>query len=218
MRSNAKKKQSKKKLVSSVEKFENLSLLRLQPPTWEPAGVLHGSARYVANSSVGLQVLSIYDLLTIPFIMAVTAVLGFPFAVAARIKRIRLWGFVATAGTAVGVTLVKGGIDAMGNDFNDPFRRISDSSNSYDRPAFVEMKFDKFTPSGSFHTNEAVDGNLIYISAPAGAIMDIEYAYVINSTFGAATHSYVLVGATPGTVARRPIVTTLFSPLNTNSV
>jgi hypothetical protein len=183
-----------------MDSLEKRELIRLQPLQIQPSPVCHCVRRFKTTGALSQQTLTIFDLVKSFGIMAVTTTLGYPLAVAARLKRLRVWGFVATAGTPVNVVVTKAGIDASGNDFNDSFRTVQDSSVSFDRPAFVEMKLDKYTPSGSFHTNENVDGNLLYITCPNGAIIDLEFAYVLNNTTAAAAKTYTLIGAAVGTI------------------
>jgi hypothetical protein len=183
-----------------MENIEKRELIRLQPLSYEPSPVCHGCKRFRTTGALNQQTFSIFDLIKMHGLMAVTTVLGYPLAVACRLKRIRIWGFVATAGTPVTCTLTKAGIDATSNDYNDSFRTISDTSVSYDRPAFVEMRLDKFTPSGGFHTNENVDGNLVYFTCPNGAIIDFEYAYVLNNATAASAKTFTLIAANVGTI------------------
>jgi hypothetical protein len=207
--------QSKKTMVAQLERTEKRELLRLQPVQWQAAPVEFGSSRYTTTSALALTTLTIFDVLSMAGVFAATTVLGYPLAVAVRLKRIRVWGFVATAGTAVSVVLQKAGIDSGGNDFNDSFRKIQDSSNSFDRPAFVEMKFDPYTPSGSFHTNENVDGNILYLSCPSGSVIDFEFNYVWNGTTALSPKTYVITSAA-GTVGRTKIFSSNANPNGVN--
>jgi hypothetical protein len=208
---------SEKTLVTQLERDEKRSIIRLQPIQWEAAPVTGGTARYVATSALNLTTMTIKDLISVPGIFATTTVLAYPVSVAVRMKRIRVWGFVATAGTPVTVAVQKAGIDSGGNDFNDSFRKVQDSSNSFDRPAFIELNFDKFSPSGSFHTNENVDGNLLYVTAPSGAIIDIDYNYVWNGTTSLSPMTYVVTTAA-GTVGRFKILSANCSAVGVNNL
>lgn len=196
-------------MASQLDGLEKRELLRLQPIAYEPLVKKPGHIRYSATGSLANNSITIFALLTIPGIMATTSTLGFPLAVAVRLRKMRIWGFVATAGTPVTVALQKSGIDSSGNDFNDAFTRISDTSVSFDRPAFIEVNFDQYTPSGSFHTSENVDGNLVNITCPAGAIVDFHYTYIVNYANAVPASGYTLVAATAGTIYRKTILGSL---------
>jgi hypothetical protein len=215
---NGKNAKSKKTVVSQLERFEEHNTLRLQPVQWEPTPVLSGKARYTANAAVANVTMTINDLLTLPGIMAVTSILAYPVAVAVRLRRARVWGFVATAGTPVLVKLQKAGVDSAGNDFNDSFRTINDSSNSFDRPAFIEMNFDKYSPSGSFHTTSNTNGNVLFLTCPSGAVVDFDYSFVPATNTSAPTITNVIVGQSVGTSGRNKIVSSLLTPSGVNSL
>ena len=206
---------SQKKVVSQLERIEERELLRLQPLQWNPAPVLSGQARYTATSAVGGLTLSIKELLSMPGLMCTTTVLAYPTCVAARLRKVQVWGFVATAGTPVSVKLQKAGIDSTGNDFNDSFRQVQDSSNSFDRPAFCEMSFDKFTPSGSFHTTEAVSGNLLTMTCPSGSVIDYFYSYVPGWSNSPSATTFVVTNVA-GATGRVSLLSNNLTPASVN--
>lgn len=201
---------STKKVASQLDSIERRELLRLQPISYEPLAKVSGHIRFAASSALGNNTISIYDIVRLPGFMAATTTSGYNLAVAVRLRKMRIWGFVATAGTPVTVSLQKAGIDSSGNDFNDSFSRKSDTSVSFDRPAYIEMNFEQFTPSGAFHTNAAVDGNVVNITCPAGAIVDFHYTYVMNYANAAPT-AIVLVGANVGTLYHKTILGSLIA-------
>jgi len=57
---------------------------------------------------------------------------------------------------------------------------FSDTSSNLSIPAFVDLQPSSKTPLGSWHTNQLVNNNLATIIAPAGAIMDIDFEFVLN--------------------------------------
>lgn len=218
MRKNGKiSKKPAKKMASQLDSLEKRELLRLQPVEYEPLSKNGGHIRFAALSALGNNSIKIFDLILLPGLMAISSIAGFALAVAVKLRKIRIWGFVATAGTPVTVALQKAGIDSSGNDFNDSFTRKSDTSVSFDRPAFIEMNFDQFSPSGSWHTNENVDGNVVNITCPAGAIVDFYYTAVMNYANAAPTSAYTLVGATVGTLYHKTILGSLVAQ-NVNTI
>jgi hypothetical protein len=206
---------SQKALVTQLERDEERQLVRLQPLQWEPCAVIGGEARYNATSALTLTTLTIKDLISVPGVFATTTVLAYAMAVAVRIRKIRIWGFVATAGTAVNVRVQKAGIDSTSNDYNDSFKQVQDTSNSFDRPAYVEIKFDRYTPSGAFHTSANISGNLVNITCPAGSVVDIFYSYVPGWATPASGTTWV-VGSTAGTTGRMTICSNNLNPVGVN--
>jgi len=207
---------SKTSMVTQLERAEKLSLIRLQPIQWESAPILHGVARFTSTGGTNFVVLSIRDLLILPGVVMTTTTVAIPTCLAVRLKRMRIWGPVTTQGTSVSVSIQKAGIDSTSNDFNDPFRKVQDSSLSFDRPAFVQLNFDKFTPSGSWHTNVNINGNIATVYCPAGAIIDFDYAYVqnMNNAVSATTFS----GLTANTVGTQGRIRVLGAGCTPNGV
>jgi hypothetical protein len=130
--------------------------------------------------------------------MAITAITGVFLSNQARIRRVSIWGPVATAGTPVSVELKWSDQPGFAGGLASPPCTTGDTSVSFDRPAYATIRPPK---DSYFHTwLQTNNGStMIVITAPAGSILDFEMDALIDD-LGALTATRALVGATPGTL------------------
>lgn len=112
-----------------------------------------------------------------------------------RLKRLQIWGPVATAGTPVTVSLRL----AQSNlDFSSPPKTWSDTSVSFDHPAFVDFHPPKGSLIDKWHTS--VQGDQAFLMTfPVGSTIDFHFNFVLNDAL-ALQNGPTLSGATVGTI------------------
>jgi len=118
-----------------------------------------------------------------------------------RLKSITLWGPVATAGTPVSVSLTWSN---NSEDFESPPSTKTDTSISFDHPAFMGLKPPKNSLCSKWHSSGLTD-SLFVFSVPAGATVDFEIDWVLcdgpNTPYVAGP---TLIGATTGNIYHHP--------------
>ncbi len=110
-----------------------------------------------------------------------------------RLTKISMWGPVATAGTPVtcAVTWTE-----TGTDYETPPTTKSDTSISFDHPAFVSCK----PPAGSLASKWHNSGSTVEMCAltyPAGATVDFTFEWVMTDLAGP-TAGPTIAGGTAG--------------------
>lgn len=188
---------------------------KIMPREFLPNPQMFFKRRYGATANVFGNFTIVHALSAL--IVATTTVLGNSILSAIRIKRIQIWAPVVTNGTPVTIVLTPVTVDPGNNCFTDLPETITDTSQTLDTPAYIDYKPALDHPAGSWHASTAVDANLIQILAPQGAIMDVEYIGVINTTFTKTAFSVVLVGATAGTIYARNAAGN-FNPVSVNNI
>jgi len=123
-----------------------------------------------------------------------------------RIKRICLWSPVATAGVQVS-NMLKWVDDPASAITSGAPRTVSDSSVSFDRPAYVCLQPPKDNSSiFSQWLDTSSTTAWIQIVAPAGSIMDIHYNFILDD-IGNTSVGPTIAGGTPGNVYHKGFVT-----------
>jgi len=137
----------------------------------------------------------------------------------ARLRRVCVWGPVATAGTPVTVQL-KYVDDPTSNTQSGPPRTVSDSSISFDRPAYVCLEPPK---DNSSIFSQWFDTNLntayFVITCPSGSIVDFWFNWILDDQGATQAGPTITAASILGQIYHRSITTgggTLgcVSPLN----
>lgn len=122
-----------------------------------------------------------------------------------KIKRMCVWGPVATAGTPV-TTMLKWVDDPASNTQSGPPLTQSDTSVSFDRPAYCCLE----PPRGNSSIfSQWADANLntqwIVIGCPVGAVLDIWYDWILDD-LGATQAGPTIAAASLGTIYHKNMV------------
>jgi len=171
------------------------------PPPLEVQIVRNLKVRTTATAAVSSQ-FSWNQLAGLLGIVASSATTSLFLSNCFRLKRITVWGPVATAGTSVSVQLT---IAEAAQDFVSPPKTIFDDSISFDHPAFINVK----SPSGSlmdkWHACGATD-NAFFLACPTGSTVDFVFQWVLADALGIPPPAGpILVAATPGQIYHHPI-------------
>jgi hypothetical protein len=126
-------------------------------------------------------------------IVATSAIASVFTTLVFRLSKLRVWGPVVVAGTPVftSVTWLE-----TSNDFESPPITKSDSSISFDHPAFIDAKPPRGSLASKWHGSGQVD-NLFTLTFPVGAIFDFDFEFVMND-LGAPLAGPVIAGGTLG--------------------
>jgi len=124
-----------------------------------------------------------------------------------RLKRTCVWGPVATAGTPVTVQL-KYVDDPTGITFSGAPKTVSDTSVSFDRPAYICLEpsrdgssiFDNWMDS-----NQAV--NVIVITCPAGSTVDFFFQWIMDDQGVTTAGPTITAASVLGQIYHRSITT-----------
>jgi len=123
-----------------------------------------------------------------------------------RIKRICMWSPVATAGVPV-TNELKWVDDPNAAITSGPPRTTSDSSVSFDRPAYVCLQPPRDNSSiFSQWLDSSSTAAWIQWVAPAGSIVDIHFNFILDD-IGNTSAGPVLVGATAGNIYHKSFTT-----------
>ena len=183
-------------LSSDKRMYPNaLSLMPKELPT-NP--ISQFTRRYSASAATLFQY-SINDLLS-STVYAATTILGYSPYRAIRLRKLRIWAPVETQGTPVSIVLTPVAIDTAINSFSDLPKTITDTSISFDRPAYVEYRPTEDHPSGSWHSSTATSISLLDLALPKGAIMDVHIEGVMNLLYAPQGYTSSFVGATQGRI------------------
>jgi len=147
----------------------------------------------VVNTTFSAQ-----DFMQLAGMCAVSAILGIPDNWGFKLKSIKIWSPVATAGTTVFNSIMDVSIDSTENDTNGVPTMIMDSSMSFDKPAFVHYKPKKNSPNSFYKNGQAgaIAVAMIQIQCPIGSIIDVEMNII--SAFNRPSNSYTQVIAGAG--------------------
>lgn len=135
-----------------------------------------------------------------------------------RLRRVCIWGPVATAGTPVNVML-KFVDDPTNNTQSGAPKTVQDSSISFDRPAYCCLEPPKDNTSVF---SQWIDSSLatpwIFLAAPPGSIMDLHFNFIVDD-IGVTSAGPALIGATAGVIYHKTFTVgastwTAVSPLN----
>jgi len=152
-------------------------------------------------------------------VIAITATTSVYLCDQFRLRRICAWAPVATAGTPVTVML-KYVDDPTGNTQSGAPRTVSDTSISFDRPAYACLEPPKDNTSiFSQWFDSSLTTGVVACALPAGTIVDFYFNFIIDD-IGVTSAGPTLIAATPGNIYHKALgvgaaVLTAVPPLNT---
>ncbi len=117
-----------------------------------------------------------------------------------RMRRIIIWGPVTTAGTPVAVNL---SWDNTAQDFESPPTKFSDTSISFDWPAFVDQAPPKGSLSSKWHGSAQTD-LCFNLDCPQGSTVEFDFDFVLNDD-SIPLVGPVLIGATLGQLYHKSV-------------
>jgi hypothetical protein len=193
--------------------------IALAPPTYKAQENRAWVVRFSCGGTgtVGAQV-NINTLAGALGIIATAATTSVFIADQFRLRRVCIWGPVATAGTPVNVML-KFVDDPTSNTQSGAPRTMQDSSVSFDRPAYVCLEPPKDNTSlFSQWADSSSTTGWIFLAAPPGSIMDLHFNFIIDD-IGTTSAGPTVAGATAGTIYHKTFAVgastwTAVSPLN----
>jgi len=180
------------------------------PPPFTAQSVRSIKLRSIASGAVTQQAFTYSNLSSMLGIVSTAATAAAYISTVFRIKRITIWGPVAVAGTPVQVTIT---FTETSNDFESPPISRSDTSISFDHPAFVTMKPPKGSLLSKWHGSAQTD-EAFALTFPAGSIVDMDFDFVLND-LGAPLVGVVVVGATPGQIYHKTVNSLVPTVVNT---
>jgi len=125
----------------------------------------------------------------------------------AKLKRVCVWGPVATAGTPVTVQL-KYVDDPTSSVTSGPPKTVSDSSVSFDRPAYACLeppKREQSFFSQWFDTNQAI--GYVVITCPVGSIVDFWFNWILDDQGATSAGPVITAASVIGQIYHRSITT-----------
>jgi len=144
-------------------------------------------------------------------VIATSSTVSTYLSVAFKIRRIVMWGPVATAGTPVTVAVK---LLQTAFDYVSPPKTWTDTSVSYDHPAFIDWVPPKGSLVSKWHSS--VQGDQIFaLSYPGGATVDFHFSYVLNDATGT-INGPTLSGATVGLIYHKTAAG--LTPVEVNSL
>jgi len=135
-----------------------------------------------------------------------------------RLRRVCAWAPVTTAGTPVTVML-KYADDPASNTQSGAPRTVSDTSISYDRPAYACLEPPKDNTSiFSQWMDSSLTTNVLAVVLPAGTTIDFYFNFIIDD-IGITSAGPTVAGATAGTIYHKAFAAgaatiTAVAPLN----
>ncbi len=199
--------------VRGKQTLRQKTVNKLAPPQWPGQQIRAMHVRYRCTSAFTGSFDGI-ELAAMCGVVATAATTSVVLSNAVRLKKVEIWGPVATAGTPVTAAIDWNTSSTTLNLFS-PGSAVSDSSVSFDRPAFVTAKPPQESSSAKWQSALS-DVTVVTIACPAGSILDFHLNFVINDN-GAPVAGPTLSGATLGQIYH-PIVNTNFTVVYLNSI
>lgn len=169
--------------------------------------------RYVA-AAVTTTTFTGANLASMIGVIATSAIASMFVAPAFKLNRVRVWGMTGAVGTPVVVQLVWPAIAiAAVPTFSGPSITEEDTSASVDRYAFIECRPPRDSPIYKGWNGATSASNVMLVTAPAGAIMDLDFTFYVNDQTPPVAGP-VLVGATLGQIYHKTIGTWSCETLN----
>ncbi len=212
-RARATKKNESKILEKELRLIMAQQKRNAQPPRWLANPPQHRIVRFgvVANQAefdVTMQTLFFCQC------MAAGATQVYTLAYAVRLEAIRIWFTSPTAGTSISATIEW---NAAATGFLLNGGAWSETNSSTTELVCLESRPPKSSLSSWYQGGPNAQSNVICsLSAPAGAILEFEYDWVMNNTEAAVSSPLTVSGATAGIVYCRGINTNILAlpPLN----
>jgi len=176
----------------------------LQPPTYRMQQTLSWRVRYQCTAVAIANTIQCNQLAAALCLIATSATATSFLCDQFKLKRVCVWGPVTTAGTPVSCML-KYVDDPASNTQSGPPLTQSDSSISFDRPAYVCLEPPKNNSSiFSQWSDSSLTTAWIVITCPVGAIVDFFFDYIIDD-IGATQAGPTVAGATAGQLYHKTI-------------
>lgn len=135
-----------------------------------------------------------------------------------RLRRVCIWGPVATAGTPVNV-MAKFVDDPSPTVTSGAPKTVQDSSVSFDRPAYVCLEPPKDNSSlFSQWFDSSLTTGWLFLAFPPGSILDFHFNFIVDD-IGATSAGPTIAAGTAGTIYHKTFAVgaatlTVVSPLN----
>jgi len=201
-----------KKLQREFYQKELVALESARPYKWLANNPIHRVVRFgvvAAQTETDFTV----DMLMYAQCFAVSTILVYPLAYAVRLKAVRIWFTSPTVGTAISSTIEW---NAAATGFLVNGSSVSEVNASTTDMVCLEARPPRSSLSSWYQGGANALSNVIFsFSAPAGAIFEVEYDYVLNTT-EAFTSSRAVSGATLGNIYCKAINANILAlpPLN----
>jgi len=181
------------------------------PPQFLAQSTRSFHLRSLATAALVSSQFTIAQLANMLGVIAKTATTSNFLSQAFRLKRLSIWGPVATAGTPVTVILIW---NNSANDFVGPPVTIVDTAVSFDWPAYVSSVPPQGSVSSKWH--DSTEGDFTFtLSCPAGSTVDMEFDWVLSDS-GLKQSTIAIVGATAGEVYHQ--ITNNLTPQGVNTI
>jgi hypothetical protein len=168
------------------------------PPPISSQSVRSWKLRYIATGAVSNVGFNTGDFSNIIGQTALTTTTSAYLASDFRLRKVSMWGLVATAGTPV--TTAIDWNTTQTSTLSSPGNARSDTSISFDHPAYVSAKPPRGSLSGMWQkVIQAGATQLCSLSYPVGTTIDFELDFLINDN-GAPILGPALVAATAGEI------------------
>jgi len=173
----------------------------VHPPPVVIQSVRSFKVRTLASGAIAGYQMLMSDIGGLLGVTARTATTSYYLSALTRLRRVTFWGPVATAGTPVSVTLTW---TNNSEDFETPPITKTDTSISFDSPAFLDLRPPKSSLSSKWHSSGLTDP-LAVINCPSGSTVDFEIDWVLDDGPNVPSlNGPVLVAANPGEVYHHP--------------
>jgi len=198
--------------------YQKLPLpISLQPPSYREQITRSWHLRCVCTGAAPTSfIFTVSQLSAFMGIIATSATASSLICDQLLIKRVCVWGPVATAGTPV-TTLLKWVDDPASNTQSGPPLTQTDTSVSFDRPAYCCLEPPKNNTSiFSQWADASLNTQWIVIGCPLGSVVDFWFDFIIDD-LGAPSAGPVIAGGVLGTIYHKDMIaggTTFQVPAN----
>lgn len=128
-----------------------------------------------------------------------------------KLRRIRMWGPVATAGTPVTNSVTWTETSA---DFESPPVTKSDTSVSFDYPAFIDAAPPRGSLASKWH-GSGQGSEIFALTYPTGCVIDFSFSFILND-FGGNLAGPTISGGTIGNMYHKGVNNLV--PVTVNSI
>lgn len=150
--------------------------LASHPPLMEAQVVRSLKLRTLSTAALAAQAFTIVDLTGLVGIIAITATTARMLSQQFRLRKIHIWGPVATAGTPVEAIMRW---NNSANDFVGPPIEILDTSVSFDWPAYITTSPPSGSLSSKWHDGSETDVTFT-LTCPTGSTVDFDFDWVLS--------------------------------------
>jgi hypothetical protein len=192
-------KQNTKTKKTKNQKNKLVKFPKTHPPPFTSQSVRNFRLRCVSTASNSGTSLAYNQLAGLLGVIATGITTSVYLSSVFRFKRMVIWGPVQNAGTPVTVSITWFETNA---DFESPPKTMTDTSVSFDWPAYVNFKAPKGSLIDKWHGSGQSDQALVF-SAPEGSTVDFEFEWVLSDGNVASVVGPTLVGATAGLVLHK---------------